>query len=322
MAITIAKAVALERIDSLVPFNLTTLAGRRLHGMPHEVLANRQQIAWSREAVRLAGKPGLHICNYPIATTAPAILAILHPDFIRKTDAVMISPLPEPFKINYDCLTAAIVAHEYGCFVWSDARSYIGGYAGGYESTLAVGCAAPLINITVLRAHYALWSAGFPLPEPKLQALDKVRWTYNMALQALKRNTRLLLANSSCTAAEPCTEQQLIEMASRVISHTASGASAFWAGRPVKPLRLNLVTPLEIRWVIEVSRAARKLNRRQANEISKALNVPEEKLRNPPTGKAFQECFDVTSLKPNKEYVDLYNRVKKKVEDLGLKFED
>jgi methylamine--corrinoid protein Co-methyltransferase len=316
----VTRAFALEPIDSIIPPNFQFLAGRNLLAIPpHDVLSNRRQVALTRQAIRSAGKPGLHICIYPNAITASSLIGLLHPDFIRKTDAARVSPKPEPFKIDYEGLSANIVAQEYGCLVWGNTGSYVGGFAGGLDSSIIVGVAAPLIMLVLLKSDYFLWRAGFPLFDPKLQALPQYQWAYNLALQALQRNTWLKLMLSATAAAEPCTEQQLAEITSRVVGHTASGACAFWAGRPVKPLRPNLVTPLEVQFVAELTKAASKLSRKQANEISRIFKVSEDKLKNPPTGKAFQECYDVKTLEPRKEYLEIYYKMKNRLEDIGLK---
>ena len=61
------------------------------------------------------------------------------------------------------------------------------------------------------------------------------------------------------------------------------------------------------------------MKREDANEIVKKL-IPkyEDRLRRPPKGKSFPECFDVKTLKPSKEWLDIYQRVSKEFEDLGV----
>ena len=45
-----------------------------------------------------------------------------------------------------------------------------------------------------------------------------------------------------------------------------------------------------------------------------------DKLRNPPPGKRYQECFDMASGKPNKEFIELYHEVRREMTDkFGLK---
>jgi methylamine--corrinoid protein Co-methyltransferase len=39
-----------------------------------------------------------------------------------------------------------------------------------------------------------------------------------------------------------------------------------------------------------------------------------------PAGKTFQECYDVKTITPTEEYMQVYDGARKKLEDLGLVF--
>ncbi len=45
-----------------------------------------------------------------------------------------------------------------------------------------------------------------------------------------------------------------------------------------------------------------------------------DKMADPPVGKRYQECFDISRMVPSREYVGIYNTVKEELEDLGIKF--
>ena len=61
------------------------------------------------------------------------------------------------------------------------------------------------------------------------------------------------------------------------------------------------------------------MKRSDVNEIVKKI-IPkyEDKLRNPPKGKSFTECYDIKTLKPTQEWLDIYLKVKKEAIDLGI----
>ncbi len=44
----------------------------------------------------------------------------------------------------------------------------------------------------------------------------------------------------------------------------------------------------------------------------------EDKLGNAPLGKTYQECYDLKKILPTKEYLDLYEGVKKELGDMGV----
>jgi hypothetical protein len=44
------------------------------------------------------------------------------------------------------------------------------------------------------------------------------------------------------------------------------------------------------------------------------------KTKNIPFGKKFEECYDSDTITPSKEYMEIYSKVRKELEDLGLEF--
>jgi methylamine--corrinoid protein Co-methyltransferase len=318
----IAKAMAMLPIDGMAGFNFRQIAGRRIADMPLETWANRREMEWAREGIVRAGKPGLHILNYPISPKAAAIIGVLNEGYIRKTDGVMISPLPELFKIDYETLTADIVAREYGCLIESNVISMAGGYAGGYEGSAIVGVAGSLLTNALLFPDSICLESGMHCLNPDLWAIPEMRWAHNLSIQALARNTLIKTRPSACTSSEPGTLQCLLEIAYSEVGLLTSGASAIFTSRPVRPNRLNLPTPLEVKWGLEIARGALGMSRKDANEFVRNIQVPREKLEVQLKGKGFTESFDLEKLTPNQEYSEIYKAAKKKLADLGFDFQD
>jgi len=78
---------------------------------------------------------------------------------------------------------------------------------------------------------------------------------------------------------------------------------------------------MEPRFAAEVVYAAAGIERSFANELVKTLlSRYEERLKDPPTGLTYQECWDARTGKPREDYLRLYSRTKTKLEDLGLEF--
>ncbi|MEM3597754.1 MAG: monomethylamine:corrinoid methyltransferase, partial [Candidatus Hadarchaeum sp.] len=77
------------------------------------------------------------------------------------------------------------------------------------------------------------------------------------------------------------------------------------------------------RWLAEVSYAAAGLKPDDANEIvNELLKKYEDRITKEggPWGHTFDEIYDVKTVTPRKEFLELYDKVKKEMEDLGLKF--
>jgi methylamine--corrinoid protein Co-methyltransferase len=67
--------------------------------------------------------------------------------------------------------------------------------------------------------------------------------------------------------------------------------------------------------------ARQKVTREQVNEVVKRiLSEYEDQFGDPPLGKRFDECYDLDTLQPTQEYLDLYDRIKKKLTGFGLEY--
>ena len=120
----------------------------------------------------------------------------------------------------------------------------------------------------------------------------------------------------------PCTEMILYESAVGLTQLSVSGVSMETGPRSAGGRYTNYITPLECKFISEVYKAAAGMKRSDANEIAKKL-IPkyEDKLKYPPKGKSFPECYDVKKLKPSDEWLNIYLKVKKEVIDLGIPLE-
>ena len=81
----------------------------------------------------------------------------------------------------------------------------------------------------------------------------------------------------------------------------------------------NYLTPLECKFCGEVLKRSAGMKRIDINDIAKQI-IPnyEDKLFNPPKGKSFTEFYDIKKLKPSKEWIDIYRKVKKELINLGV----
>jgi methylamine--corrinoid protein Co-methyltransferase len=83
----------------------------------------------------------------------------------------------------------------------------------------------------------------------------------------------------------------------------------------------NFGSPLESRWLGEITKSAAGMSRSKANEIVLALlSKYEDKLMDAPHGTVFEELYDVQAMRPTKEYQKLYDEVKEEFVRLGVRF--
>ena len=147
-----------------------------------------------------------------------------------------------------------------------------------------------------------------------------ILWAISLSNQAISRNSHFPLLTIPIIAAGPMTEMNVYETATQVITCIVSGGS-IEGGSAAKNVLIDHSTPMEPLWASEVAHAVIGMSRVQANEIvNRLLPKYENNLGNPPQGKKYQECYDIKTLEPSREFIELYRRIKKELAGYGLKF--
>ena len=192
-----------------------------------------------------------------------------------------------------------------------------GGYTGGVEETA-------ICDVATTLASFALFSGNFHLDGP-----IHIRWGTTCAKEtlmvagwaaaAIDANTDLLLANQYYPVAGPCTEMCLLETAAQAITDTASGRELLSGSAAAKGVVQDKTTGMEARIMGNAAAATAGMKISEVNEIlSKLVPSYEVNYTNIPAGKTFQECYDVTTVRPTKEYLEVYDKAVASLEAFGL----
>ena len=68
--------------------------------------------------------------------------------------------------------------------------------------------------------------------------------------------------------------------------------------------------------------AGQGITRKAANEIvNKILAEYESNIPDAPQGKRFDECYDLKTVRPTQEYLDVYDRCKEQLSKFGLEYQ-
>ena len=306
---------------------LHTAEGRTLRlGSPLELHLGRCMAAWTREAIRRAGRPGLHFVS--ACPSAVADIAACDPENgVRRSDGLMISVTPE-LKTDYEALGKVAYALDYGCIRATHGGSIIGGWAGGPEGAAVVSVADFLAAAMVYQhsigpvyGDHGLTRCAGTVP---ISSVNPGMWGTELTGQAIARNYRGPNGRFFLTAAGPGTEMQFWEIAALCIAGLASGRDLFCGGGirryKVKPM---LGSALENRFHAELGHAAAGIKRDDANElVKKIVGKYKEKVTmdGGPWGHTFDEMYDLKILTPRKKFLELYDKMRKELEDLGLEF--
>jgi len=318
--LVVSNFAQIPRTDFIEGFNFTRVDGREIMGPPMEVYASRRQMAWMREGVRKAGRPGLAVVYYPINTRAEDLIGIIDPENgLRRTDGILLSLLPD-LKMEQDMLSAAIVYEEYGCFKVSGSFAIAGGFCGGVDGAIIEGIAKPIAAMLVYRdyIHYT-GVEHIHMLSAKQILLPWVNWARSIVNQALNRFTHTICMRWIIPTSGPGTELNLLEVAMQAIEAPINGMNLY-APRHVRTTTNHGQTPLEAEWMIEVSDAVidRGFDRQGANELLSKLAKRFENEK-PADGYDITKCYDLIHHKPLPDYQKTYERVKQHLASLGLK---
>ena len=204
-----------------------------------------------------------------------------------------------------------------GDLIMVEQMPMFGGYCGGIEETAICDVAATL-------ASYALMDCDIHLDGP-----IHIRWgttTTRETLQiaahsaaAIDLNTDLLLGNQYYTLAGPCTEMCLLETAAQAITDTASGRELISGAASSKGVVKDRTTGMEARMMGEAAISAAGMDIQEANAVlDNLVSLYERNFSRPLVGKRFQDCYDITSVTPSKEYLKVYEKAISTLNKCGL----
>ncbi|MDP2900662.1 MAG: monomethylamine:corrinoid methyltransferase [Candidatus Bathyarchaeota archaeon] len=318
--IVVQNFASIPRLDFLEGFNLPAIDGYELYGAPLEAYASRRQVAWLREGIRKAGRPGAAIVYYPLSTSASSFLATIDDVAgLRPTDGVLLSVLPD-VKVQYDLITAALVLQSHGYFGISGSFGIIGGFAGGPEGAIVESLAKTMIAWLVYRdnlyyngvEHLNHISGG-------KRSIFPTNFARSVVYQATIRNSKAIPMHWPIPVSELCTPSHLEELVLRSIEATVNGANLYTPR--VSRSRMNGgQTPADAELMIEASDAALRTGIKRGDVYTMFKPIIEKLSTNttPEKGKLITECYDLQRHKPSPEYRGLINVVRKEFADCGL----
>ena len=295
-------------------------------GSPLELHLGRCMASWAREAIRRAGRPGLHFVS--ACPSAIADIAACNPENgVRRSDGLMISLIAE-LKTDYEALGKVAYTLDYGCVKATHGGSIIGGWGGGPEGTAVVSIAdflgAAMVyqhRISPVYGDHGLTRCPGPVP---ISSINPGMWGTELTGQAIARNYRGVNGRFFLTSAGPGTEMQFREIAALCIAGLASGRDLFCGGGirryKVKPM---LGSALENKYHAELGYAATGIKRDDANELVRQIVSKYERdvtRDGGPWGYTFGEIYDTRTLTPRQEFQELYEKMKNEMENLGLEF--
>ncbi len=325
MMLSITRLCAQDRcVDGLWGGFIAKIGGKYdvIAGTPSEIYQYRKTVEVMRQAIQAAGRPGMVLIN-----NAPSSLATIamysEESGLRKTDGIESSGISE-IKVNYDDLNRSAFGLTNGIPIHGAHSSVIGGFSATPEGAAIVAVAGTLQMMAVQKADTA--RCGVVEAMAKSRVTRKELWAAGTAIQGLNRNTRLMIDGGigDHPAAGPGTKQYFYESAAGHIVSTVTGGHSMGGTRKfIVGNTPNYGSPLESRWMGEVCKGARGMDRATANRlVNYLLSQYESKLKDAPEGETFEKLYDVEKPEPQPFYLQLYEETKKEFREQGFDFRD
>lgn len=286
---------------------------------PLEIMAAWREVELTREAMRRVGRPGMAFTGIGMSISDVGQLSADGPGGLRKTDLHTFGIVSE-LKTSYEILNKLTHIIQRGGLVDPYANPIYGGLGGGMEGQ-AVLITAAMIALSVVFMATCVGSS----PTHPFNFNDtgkEVMIPSSLAFQALARNSHLMTNLTNTPVGGPATKTLLYECVAFTIMSSMSGCSRLLGPRSATGSIMGHFSGLEARFTGEISRAACKLTRTQAEEIvQKAYAKYEGDLTARPYGKPFQEVYDLKTIQPTNEWRKMYEDVKNEAAGWGLSFD-
>jgi methylamine--corrinoid protein Co-methyltransferase len=315
MSLSYLKENVIDVIDNP---SLETVYGHPVKaGSPWEVLAARREAELALQAANIAGRPGICLGCVELSATALGGLAGVSWGGYRTTDWLH-APIMSELKTNYEMLSIVTHAARTGTILEAYYNPIYGGYVGGAEG-VAIAIAGGLILLNQTHPGHT-YNTRPNHPFLNCDTTPELIWATSLGVQALTRNTNLLVDTLVGPAGGPGTKTMLYENAAFVAATTVSGQSLTTSCHSGQGGSIpRHASGLDSKICGEVTHAVRGMTRAEADEIVRQI-IPLyiDDLDKKPFGKPFEEVYDIEKVEPTAEWQGMYDEVRDELIKMGL----
>jgi methylamine--corrinoid protein Co-methyltransferase len=138
--------------------------------------------------------------------------------------------------------------------------------------------------------------------------------------QAVSRNVGVPYYALGYAAAGSATKQYFYEAASYLLAIQSSGIGIEDV-HPNKAVVTNGALPIDSEFTCSLGHGMVGITRKEANQIIKRLvEIYGGGIKNPPTGRILNECYDIRTMRPDDELRRTYDEAVRELEGLGIRF--
>ncbi len=303
--------------DSIDSISLETAYGYPIKaGTGWEVLGAWREAELAQEALEIVGRPGTPYSAVELAPTAWGGLAGVTWGGYRPFDRHHVAT-PSEFKTNNDLLAIITHIHNLEGFIGAYYNPIYGGHVGGAEG-IAVAVAAGMILLNQITMGHTFCTRPTH-PFFGCDTTPEILWATSLGVQALTRNSNLMITTLAGPAGGPGTKTMLYENAAFALMSVSSGVSELLASHSAGGAVPRHGSGLDARICAEVARTMPGITREYANElVSQLVPLYQPELEKKPIGKPFEEVYDIENVEPTAEWQGIYDEVREELIELGM----
>lgn len=303
--------------------NLTVIYGMDIKpGSPWEALSELWMVAQIKDVCRQCCRPGLSDLGIR-SLSLNAQMSTGNVAWGTTSGDVRTAQVLPHFKVEYSQLCRAIYWHNSNVPLWEGMSTYIGGLSGSPATSLVTSVAEYFtIQLMYNSQVMGTWAMdGQYFTNTSKYAL----WCSNFTNACINRKVNCpAMAGGGWQMTHGIGSEEFFwESAASAISATVLGGGVV-GGTGCQSAGLDQCSGLGLKFSAEVGKAVAKarLTREHANDLVKQIMQkyqPNIDNRTAHTiGGNFRDCYDLRTVQPTKEYLAIYNKVKKELTGLGL----
>jgi methylamine--corrinoid protein Co-methyltransferase len=275
-----------------------------------------QEIRLTFDALEQVGRPGLSVAAPNTSASAIGTVTTVTHGALRPTDWNNNSFMSE-LKVSYDDLIRTCHFIQTGSFVHNFYNPIYGGYAGGAEGVAVAQVAGFILMKACLFGD--AFNAGPSHAHMSCDTFPALIPAQAVAYQALSRNTNLTCANFTRPNAGPGEKDLLYEIAAYQLATVTSGVEVAKGVQTATGRNEAHCSPLEVKFMTEITHAAEKLSRKDAEPlVKKLIKKYKDGQQEMKFGKRFDEVYDLETLEPTLVWLSTYEQVYEEMIDMGL----
>lgn len=317
LTLSYAKELSLDFIENA---SLLTTHGRDIRAKsPWDSVACWQEVDLIFKAINEAGRPGMGVGGPNSTASAIGVLTTVSHNGFRPSDWNHNSFMSE-LKVSYEDLIRSAHFYYTDSYCHNFYNPIFGGFAGGGEG-IAVAMVAGMVLMKAC-LHGDTVNPGPSHAHLSCDTYPEIITSKALALQALNRNTNLLTSSFARPAAGPGVIDIFYEVAAMHLAGVTSGVAFVKGVQSASGRFAGHCSPLECRLMAKVAHAAEKINRKDADPIVKQLmDKYRDGQKEMKIGRPFNEVYDLNTLQPTSEWMNLYTQACKEMKALGLPLE-